>query len=72
MFGKFLYSKSQDDFIEEEYTQAQANYLDLLYGLYPSQFQKDKDALEQTKEFARIKWISYKNNYDLIKTITRN
>jgi len=54
MYGKYLYSKSSDDFIEDYYTEAQANYIDKLFDLFPSRFENDKLVADRLVEQARI------------------
>lgn len=64
MYWNYLYSKSQEDFIEDEYTKARSMYVDELYNLFPSTFDKDKKLKDAVKSEANKRWITHKWFYD--------
>jgi len=70
MYWKFLYSKSKDDFIEDDYTKARTNYIELLFNRFPSKFQKDRETIEELKQYSKKIWLHYRDNNELINMAT--
>jgi len=70
-FSSFLYSCNVEDFNQKYYDSSRVKFLDELYALIPSAFQRDVDALHKLQELAKIKGISYSSYDDLVEKMNR-
>ncbi len=67
--SRYLYSKSKDDFIEQDYTEARINYVDQLFELFPIIFWKDKATKDRVEKYAKEIWLQYESNYELFQDL---